>query len=311
MAVDTVARALALSMLGTDGNVSPDKLPVFNTTEPTTFEVGGLVKGTNINGKNVYEVLQLMLFGGIEPDYPTLTDPSFVLNNVSGLIGTVGSNFTITGTAVYNRGSIVPAYGTDGYRSGAPTSYSINGETQTTSALSIPFSTTINSLPYGETIVEISVNYSAGEQPLDSQGGNYETAYPAGSMTQELIVMGIYPILTSFEGIEHLEPNPLTTYFNNNGTGYEVYIDGEEIETDGKQVFAVYKSTPVVGVQQYDEGRQVWDWIYGSPEDSLDAFTIGETTFEIFGVSVTYTTYTNALEAMGGRTLRVFTELSE
>ena len=313
MAVDTIARALALSVLGADGNVSPDKLPGFDTEDPTTFTVGGLESGTNINGKSIYEILQLILYGEVVPDYPTLVSPSFSLENLPGLVGVVGSSFVVSGNAIFNRGQIYPAYGTSGYRSGAPVSYNFNGQVESTSELNVPFLITLNNLSQGSTQVTVSVNYEAGEQPLDSMGGDYNSPYPAGTLTQYLDVLGIYPIFTSSDGEQDLTENALlTTYFSNaTGTGFEVTIAGEDMESGEKQVFALYSGTPAVGVQQYDELRHEWDWIYGTPEDSLTAFTPGETTLEVSGISVTYTTYTNALEAVGERNLKIFTQIPE
>ena len=75
MAVDTIARGLAGSMLGSDGKISLDKRPVMGAIEDTSgfTPVGNLTDPTTIEGKTAEEILFMMLYGIANP---TFADPS-------------------------------------------------------------------------------------------------------------------------------------------------------------------------------------------------------------------------------------------
>lgn len=122
--------------------------------------------------------------------YPKFTEPSFTVT-LDKTSGTAGSSFTATGKMVFNRGTINPAYGTSGYRAGLPTSYEVGGQVKTTSDLEIPIEISIDSLAEGNTTYEFKVNYSAGEQPKDSEGNNYGSPCKAGSLTKSIIITGV------------------------------------------------------------------------------------------------------------------------
>lgn len=83
-------------------------------------------------------------------------------------------------------------------------------------------------------------------------------------------------------------------------------MESETSET-AKQVVAIDAAVEIIGVQQFDEFRNLWAWIYDTPQESLEAFTI-ETT-QINGNDVK--TYTNALTQIGARKLRFYTSVPE
>ena len=63
--------------------------------------------------------------------YPTLTNPSVTLSATGSKLLEKGSTLATVFTATFNRGSIDPAYGTSGYRSGEASDYILNeGESQ-------------------------------------------------------------------------------------------------------------------------------------------------------------------------------------
>lgn len=96
--------------------------------------------------------------------------------------------------------------------------------------------------------------------------------------------------------------------------GYQVTLPKVEEDNEGniyKQKIAIASQFPVVGIKQWNEVGQEWDWIYGTPEKSLTAFiTNGTITQEFEGKTFTYTVYENAISyAVGEREIRFYTKL--
>jgi len=164
MAIDIIARGLATSLIGSDGRISSDKLPVMGAVPEgaTFYPVGAITDPKQLEGKTSEEILLMMLYGVVSP---TLTNPSLAVEVTSGLTAVAGKPVTINGTLVFDRGAISPAYGTSGYRAGAPLSYTIND-------IEVPSATfTIDLIPIaGENIINCTVYYAEGEQPLNSIG---------------------------------------------------------------------------------------------------------------------------------------------
>lgn len=102
--------------------------------------------------------------------------------------------------------------------------------------------------------------------------------------------------------------------FQNEGQGYKVLLPAEDETDEGdilKQKVAFASQFTVVGIKQWNEISQTWDWIYGSPEKSLTAFVInGTCEKEIDGKTYVYNIYENATRyAIGERELKFYTEL--
>lgn len=110
--------------------------------------------------------------------YPTFTNPSASLAATGAKLLECGSTLNTTFTCTFNRGSITPAYGTDGYRAGAATSYSLNGGTAQSGNTWTETISESNMGPFTAT-----VQYAAGQQPKDSHGENYQSPLPAGNVT--------------------------------------------------------------------------------------------------------------------------------
>jgi hypothetical protein len=166
------------------------------TTSPITadLEVGGIADQQIIPiGTNLQDFATLLLN---KTYYPTLTAPTFALSNNAGT-REIGSSSVFTLTFTYNDGDITgktvggiwqPST-SQGGRSGAAISYTINGTTQAGNTLSVsPI------LLVGGNTLNSTVTYGIGIQPLDSKGINYDAPYPAGtSPTRSTTVQGIYP----------------------------------------------------------------------------------------------------------------------
>ena len=302
MAVDIIARAMAAMGIKSGGTGDGG---TFGTDGPTVFTVGGIPAGTVLKGKTWEQILTLMLFGSDAK--PVFTDPSFrvVMDEKYGVIG---NQMTVSGTAYFDRGKIEPAYGTSGYRAGLPNSYVVNGSSFTTTAVEYKFTATLDIQP-GENMLTVTVNFDAGEQPKDGIGNDYDQPYPAGSLSYEVTITGTYPVYSG--GGDDMQAMDIQQQFGEKG-----YLDAsvpDELAGADRQAvaFPTEGTPPILGVQAYDPGRQVWDWIYGSPEASLTSFTQTQTTININGVDVEYTVWNNNSIRVGERTLRFFTVLPD
>lgn len=139
--------------------------------------VGGVTAGRTFPvGTSYDEIFRAILSPSLNP---TLAAPSATLAINGDKLLEKGATTTRTATITFNRGKIDPAYATSGYRSGPATGYTLNGSAvQASSQVQISES---NRSFSG------SVAYSAGEQPKNSAGGNYDSPLPAGSVSTNTI----------------------------------------------------------------------------------------------------------------------------
>lgn len=161
------------------------------------IEVGGIDVGDEFAIGTSYDDMWDAL---LNPTlYPTFTNPSASLSYSADTYYEVGTSIAAkTATASLNRGSISPAYGTSGYRSGeatgyalassgADTEYSSSNTTGTFSVSALTRSTK------GNIVLTATASYTAGEQPKDSKGNNYDSPLPAGSKTASKTMQFILP----------------------------------------------------------------------------------------------------------------------
>ena len=143
-----------------------------------SVNVGGYKSGNVIpSGTSFDKVFRDML----NPvAYPSLTNPSATLSATGAKLLEAGSTLTTTFTLTLNRGSISPAYGTSGYRSGLATSYTFDGDTGSTNTFT-------RSISSEKTSYQGTIAYSAGEQPKDSAGRAYNTPLPAGTVNSNIV----------------------------------------------------------------------------------------------------------------------------
>ena len=142
-----------------------------------TVNVGGVKAGDNFaKGKDFEELFRAMLAPVLPP---TITQPSAKLRNTSGnrtIYGydeTIGTqNFTVD----FNRGTI----SSGGNTAGAATGYNIGGVVSVGNSAALD----IDALMGTNTTfsVSASVNYGEGDQPKNSDGSNYGSPKPAGSV---------------------------------------------------------------------------------------------------------------------------------
>lgn len=171
-----------------------------STTKVITaaIDVGGIEAGTSYP---IDTPLEDIISNLLEPTlYPTLTDPSASITYGANQYYAVGSTVNaMTATVALNRGSINPAYGTSGYRSGVATGYAIatvgadteyTDSSESSGAFSVP---TLTRATKGTIVLTGTASYAAGEQPKDSKGNDYESPLAAGSKSASKTLTFIQP----------------------------------------------------------------------------------------------------------------------
>lgn len=255
----------------------------------TAIEVGGIDAGTTYAaGTSLETVIRDML----EPTlYPTLTAPSASLSGTGDKLLEKGATLNVTITATFNRGSINPAYGTSGYRSGAATGYVLNGGT---SQAGNTWSETVAENNKSFTAV---VSYAAGEQPKDSKGNNYSDPLAAGSVTSNTVNYKFaYAMWANTSNIANVAK--LSLIDNTTTKQRDLSFPAQTIANP--EVFDVPASWTVTAVQVKNDLSGAW-------EDASSQFTVTDTTHnDAGGTSVSYKRYTfNMGVDTGARQIRV------
>lgn len=140
----------------------------------TSVTVGGITSGTQYEAGTSLEKIFRDMLNPVA--YPTLTNPSVSLAGSGSKLLEAGATLAVTLTATFSRGSINPAYGTSGYRSGAVQGYTLNSGTEQAE------NTWSETVSEANKTFKCSARYAAGEQPKDSVGNDYSTPLPAGSV---------------------------------------------------------------------------------------------------------------------------------
>ena len=141
--------------------------------------VGGVNSGASYSQGTMLEKILRDILNPL--DFPVLTNPSMTIRSNIPTLQESGTVTSATLTIIFSRGSISPAYGTSGYRAGEATGYLIDSGTQQASNTFILTVSSTNATHTGRTY------YSAGEQPLDSEGNPYNDPLSAGSVTSSII----------------------------------------------------------------------------------------------------------------------------
>ena len=163
-----------------------------------SYETGKYKHGQTIPaGTQFEELFRSML---TSTSYPTLTSPSATLTYSTNETYKVGQSVPATSARInFDRGSINPQYTAESaFRAGAATGYSIRlnnanitfSESNTTGQFAVP---TFTRTSAGAVTLVGTVNHEAGPQPKDSDGNNYETALPAGSVTATKTIQFFVP----------------------------------------------------------------------------------------------------------------------
>lgn len=129
--------------------------------------------------------------------YPTFINPSFSFTNNAG-VREVGESINLVLTGTFDRGLIKGANVSGSWnpnanqnpRAGLPTQYVIDGTTYTTTNLTQVKTVPNYVVPLSSTSFSGSVSYGTGVQPKDSEGTDYDTPLPAGTLSGSTSVVG-------------------------------------------------------------------------------------------------------------------------
>ena len=253
-----------------------------------TKAAGGINVGDTYIAGTTFETLWRDLLNPTA--YPTLTAPSVTLTTPTSKLLESGSSVECTLTANFSRGSISPAYGTDGYRSGAATGYALNGGTPQAG------NTFVETVDSTNATFTVNTSYAAGEQPKDSIGEDYDAPLPAGSVNS--------PALT-FEFVDALWANiaSIATVAKqglvSKTTGIKQF-KFPAATVANPEIFDVPASWTVTAVEVLNTLSNTW-------ETCADEFTITETTHpNAADTAVNYNRYTcNLGYAMDPRDIRI------
>ena len=210
-------------------------------------------------------------------EYPEFVAPSATISGTGNKVLEKGSTLNATITVVFDRGEISPAYGTDGYRSGAATGYKLNnGASQASGTFSVTVSDS-NKVFVGR------VDYAAGEQPKDSDGRDYDSPLAAGYVnTEELAYEFVNAVWANASDITSMAKQPLVSESDK-----EIVIDFVAQTVANPECFDIPSTLTVNGIYVQNPFSEVW-------EDCSDEFTQTTTTHDnAGGASVNYKRYTD------------------
>lgn len=259
-------------------------------SEPITasVNVGGIKSGDTFAAGTSYDQIFKNLMNPVA--YPTLTNPSLSLAGTGDKLLETGATLNIVLTATFNRGSINPAYGTSGKRSGVATGYALNGGT---TQLSNTWNETVtaNNMEF-----QATADYEAGEQPKDSTGANYSTPLPAGTATSGKVTYNFVDAMyANTANISTIAKLSLVAKSTGNR---QLVFPAQTVANP--EVFDIPASWTVSKVEVLNDLSGKW-------EDCSSEFTVTDTTHEdAAGNTVNYKRYTdNRGYSAGGRTIKV------
>lgn len=282
----------------------------YQNPNPTIEGVGGISSGSTyfLTAKTFAQVMEDMFY---PLAFPSFTNPSNTLNdNVSPPdLVIAGTDLSFNLTSTLNRGTISPAYGTDGFRSGPGMAVHFNGPDVSVVIGSYPSSPYIYNIP----AYDVSVGYqtwysywdvSDGQQPLDSKGNDYASPYPAQSLSPASTrIEGVYPIYATTADITTMTQQTLVSMIT--GNQIELQMVAEPPFGTDRQKFdlpnAWINSRPLVSIQFYSDLEQAWKFEGGSAVNSLTYWTTSDPGNKLIqGNSIPYTRYSyNPAERQG------------
>lgn len=253
-----------------------------------THDAGGITVGTHYAEGTSFEKLFRDMLDPVA--YPTLTNPSATLSVEGSKLLETGSSVERLFTLVFNRGSISPAYGTSGYRSGEATGYKLNGgDSQNVGS----FTETVTA---SNRIFVGNVSYAAGEQPKDSTGADYSTPLESGNVDSNTITYEFVDALWSNDtNINTIAKEALVS---KSAKQKEFSFPAQTVEHP--EVFDVPASWTITAVEVKND-------LSGQYENCINEFTVTDTTHnDASGTSVAYKRYTdNRGYNAGARKIRI------
>lgn len=222
-------------------------------------------------------------------NYPEFTAPSADISTTGNTLLECGSTLSTAIKIEFDRGSINPAYGTSGYRSGAATGYTLDGTTQ----MSGTFAVTVTE---AKTSYQGSVSYAAGEQPKDSDGEDYDSPLAAGSVNTETLEFEF--VNAVWANTEHIDTVAKLPLISKEGGMAELDFPAQT-SSDPEEFHLPADWTNVVIYTRFPYGEEMQD-----VTSEFDVSTVGHD--DASGTEVTYTKYRdNRGYAADARTLLI------
>lgn len=254
--------------------------------------VGGIPVGkTWAAGDSLEDVLRDMLYPLM---YPTLSDPSVSLSTSSPKIYEKGATPKVNLTATANLGSISPDYGTNGKRAGAPTEYALVGIDGSENATGTWADVDVSE---ANASFSATAKFSAGPQPKDSHGKDYDVPYPDGTVktSSPLTFTFVYCMYSNTSNIEVMaKHNPEAMSVK------EKVLNFPAQTVANPECFSVPAAWTVQKVEVLND-------LSGKYEDCAREFTVtDETRQDAAGADVAYKKYTdNRGYKAAARTIKV------
>ena len=292
---------------GWQGLQGPQDIGSYTNPLPTPITVGGIDSGSTFLDVPWSGMWDALLYPEL---FPTLTNPSSLFTLAQAGYHEIGEVIaSLDFSASFSRGSISPAYGTSGFRSGLPNTYNYTGTGLPATVGSVLLTDAQTVLAYavltgGQSWTSI-VSYDAGEQPKSSEGNNYNLPLAAGNTSIKIVTInGVYPYFATTVTIGVLTQQSLASMSS-------AYVQTNMVAEDdlgNKQTadFPVDWSA-ITGIQFYNTVSSTWEWINGSKANSLLTFTTSIVTHTIQGNDINYTQYLNNGSKIGARMLRWYT----
>lgn len=254
-----------------------------------TKTVGGINSGTTITQGTSFEEIFRNMLNPVEN--PTLVGPSATITATGAKLLEKGATLDTVITTTFNRGSITPAYGTSGYRSGAALDYSLNGgSAQASGSFEQTVAETTNDS------FQVTVNYAQGEQPKNSIGEDYSSPLAAGSVNSNTITYEfVNAIWSNSSAIGTISKDALVS----RSAGTKTFVFPAATVAN-PEVFDVPASWTITTIKVLNTLSNQW-------EDCAREYTITDTTHDdAGGNSTAYKRYTcNLGYDMGSRSVKI------
>jgi hypothetical protein len=277
------------------------------TPTPQNFPGDGtfdnIPTGSTFTNQTFTEMMDKMLYPEL---FPSLTNPHNAFASPTLELQEIGAVLTLNFTSTFNRGTITPAYTTNGYRSGLPNSYIYTGSGLVSSVPSTSLSNLQTVSNYtvlaGTQTWTSKVSYDIGEQPLSSKGNDYLAPLPVGTTGNKTKnIIGVYPPFATTLNIAAVSKQSLQTM----NTTIQVNMLAEVIGGPKQTIDIPVAWSVITGLKQLNTLSNTWDSI------SLSTFMPTSTvTHEVplgSGIFITYTRYPHNGNTIGARKLRFTT----
>lgn len=212
-----------------------------------TKAVGGVSQGRQYPQGTGLEIIFREMLNPTE--VPAFTAPVATIAAAGAKLLEKGSTSRVTITVTFNRGTIIPPYGTSGNRAGEATGYALNGGApQSRNTFTVDVSE-------ANSTFSATVNYAEGEQPKNSIGEDFSEPLPAGSViTNTLTYEFVDPLWSNTANIRTIAKEQLVSRSAKTKT-FSFPAQTEEFP----EVFDMPASWNVTGIQVLNELNNKWE----------------------------------------------------